>query len=365
MNEYQNTQQQPAHPSPYYFEEDTISLSDILMVLAKQLKLLIIIPFVFGILTVFYVLFIAEPVYVSSAKIMSSGGGSSTSQLQGLAAQFGISVPLGGEANPEWVYPDIIKSRTLARVLLKRKFDTEEYGSEKSLLQILTYGHEDPEVGSDTLMKIGTETLFEMIEIEQDRSSSVYTLTVNAFEPQFAADLCSALIEELDKHQRKYKTEKVKETRLFIEGRIVEVQKELEEAEEALKEFRDRNRQIQQSPALLLEQQRLSRETSVLTGVFTTLKQQLEMTKIDEVKETALVQVLDPPEAPLYRDKPKRKLSVLLSLILGFGFSVVVAFIKEYASNSDEEEKGKLKKITELTKSNISDLIPFLKKQKK
>jgi uncharacterized protein involved in exopolysaccharide biosynthesis len=217
-------------------------------------------------------------------------------------------------------------------------------------------------VSLDTLVIFGTDALIGMIEIESQ--GSFYNLSVSTFEPQFAADLCAVLIEELDRHQREYKTEKVKETRLFIEGRIIDVQKELEEAEEALKDFVNRNRQIQGSPALLLEQQRLTREATVLTGVFTTLKQQLEMTKIEEVKESALVQVLDPPEAPLYRDKPKRKLSVLLSLILGFGMAVGLAFVKEYASNSDEEEKGKLREITELTKSNIADLIPFRRKRR-
>ena len=362
MDEQLHNPQQTA--PPYYYEEDTISLSDILLVLAKQLKLLIITPLVLGFLTALYVLFISQPVYVSSAKIMSSGGGSSTSQLQGLAAQFGVAVPSSGGENAQWVYTDLIKSRTLARALLDRKFDTNEYGPEKSLLQILTYGDEEPEVGPDTLIKVGIESYLGMIDVAQDKISSIYTITVNAFEPQFAADLCAALIEELDKHQRTYKTAKVKETRQFIEGRIVEVQKELEGAEEDLKVFRDRNRQIGQSPALLLEQQRLTRETSVLTGVFTTLKQQLEMTKIEEVKESALVQVLDPPEAPLYRDSPKRKRSVLLALILGFGLAVGLAFVKEYASNSDDEEKGKLREITELTKSNIADLIPFIKKRK-
>ena len=359
MDEQQYPPQPPQQPQ-YYYEEDTISLSDILLVLAKQLKLLIITPLVFGVITAFYVLFMVGPTYVSSAKIMSSSGGSSTSQLQGLAAQFGVAVP-GGSEGAQWVYPEIVKSRTLAKSVLKRKFDTEKYGPQKSLLQILTYGDEEPTVSIDTLEIHGANALIDMIEIEQE--VSFYNLSVSTFEPQFAADLCAVLIEELDRHQRAYKTEKVKETRLFIEGRIVDVQKELEEAEEALKDFVDRNRQIQGSPALLLEQQRLTREASVLTGVFTTLKQQLEMTKIDEVKESTLVQVLDPPEAPLYRDKPKRKLSVLLSLILGFGFAVVVAFVKEYASNSDDEEKGKLREITELTKSNIADLIPFRKKK--
>ena len=73
MEEQQNLPQQPM--PPYYYEEDTISLSDILLVLAKQLKLLIITPLALGFLTALYVLFIAQPVYVSSAKIMSSGGG--------------------------------------------------------------------------------------------------------------------------------------------------------------------------------------------------------------------------------------------------------------------------------------------------
>jgi len=357
MDEQQNIPQ----PQNFY-EEDTISLSDILLLLAKQLKLLIITPLIFGVITAFYVKFMVDDVFISSAKIMSSGGGSSPSQLQGLASQFGITVSRGSEG-AEWVYPDIIKSRTFARALLKRKFDTNEYGPQKSLLQILTYGDKEPEVGPDTLMKFGIVSYLGMFDVKQDRQTLIYTVTVSAFEPQFAADLCAALIEELDKHQRKYKTAKVKETRQFIEGRIVEVQKELEKAEEDLKVFRDRNRQIGSSPALLLDQQRFSRETAVLTGVFTTLKQQLEMTKIEEVKESALVQVLDPPEAPLYRDSPKRRRSVFLSLILGFGLAVGLAFVKEYASNSDDEEKGKLREITELTKNNILDLIPFRKKK--
>ena len=55
---------------------------------------------------------------------------------------------------------------------------------------------------------------------------------------------------------------------------------------------------------------------------------------------------------------------MLLSLILGFGVVVELAFVREYASNSDDEEKGKLLEIIELIKSNISDLIPFIKKRK-
>ncbi len=45
---------------------------------------------------------------------------------------------------------------------------------------------------------------------------------------------------------------------------------------------------------------------AVLIGVFTALKQQLETAKIEEVKESDYVIILDTPYIPLYPDKPKR-----------------------------------------------------------
>ena len=67
---------------------------------------------------------------------MSSSSGTRVSQAVGLAAKFGINIPTG-QSEPKWVYPEIIKSRTLARSVLKRKFDTNEFGPQKSFIQIL------------------------------------------------------------------------------------------------------------------------------------------------------------------------------------------------------------------------------------
>ena len=83
-------------------------------------------------------------------------------------------------------------------------------------------------------------------------------------------------------------------------------EQELRNAEESLKNFLDRNRRIENSPSLQLQQQRLAREATVLTGVFTTLKQQLETTKIEEVKESDYAIIIDKPQFPLAPSKPKK-----------------------------------------------------------
>ena len=110
------TDNQPKTPNkelePYYFEEDTNSFTDILLVLAHQIKVILITPAILCSVTIIYVLFIADPVYTSTAKIMSSYSGGSMSQAAGFAAQFGINIPTG-PSETKWVYPEIIKSRTL------------------------------------------------------------------------------------------------------------------------------------------------------------------------------------------------------------------------------------------------------------
>ena len=327
----------PYPPYPYAEEEDSISLREIINILLKHWKMLIIIPTITCIFAIYYVQFVAQPVYVATAKIVPSAGGSSTSNMRGLAAQFGVSVPGGeeGSITSSWVYPELIQSRTLARAVLKRNFDTNKFGEDQSLLKILTYSEDEPTSDLDRLEQNGVNTLLGMINVSKDPESSILTLEVSASEPQFSADIATAVIEELDRYQQKFKSTRVSEKRQFIEGRIEEVQIDLEKAEDALKQFRYRNHQIQNSPSLLLEQERLAREVQVIIGVFQTLKQENELAKIQEVEETPVVHVLDPPEAPLERSKPKKKQTIILAGLLGIGFGMSVVFLRKYWKNSD------------------------------
>ena len=142
-------------------EKDSISTREIINLLIKYWKILIIIPTITCIIAIYYVFFIAQPFYVATANIIPSVGSSSTSNLRGLAAQFGFSVPGGeeGSITSSGVYPEIIQSRTLARALLKRNFNTEKFGEDQPLLKILTYSEEEPEFGPDTLEKMAVNAL--------------------------------------------------------------------------------------------------------------------------------------------------------------------------------------------------------------
>ena len=319
---------------PEYLKQDEISFLTIILILVRHVKLIIILPATFSFLAIIYVLFFTKPYYTSTSKLMTSSSSvGGLSQAAGLAEQFGLVIP-ASQSTPNWGAADIIKSRTLARALLKRKFDTKEFGLGKSFFQILTYGNNEPKFNNDTLEFKAVDKVVKMINLSEDRRSGHYTITLSASEPQLAADIITVLIEELDKHQKEYNKALKSKARQFIEGRINAVAKELVQAEETLKDFTASNRRIENSPLLLLEQQRLGREVSVLTNVYTMLKQQLETTKIEEVKESEYVIVLDPPEAPIEKSGPKRKKIVLMAGLLGIGLSVFISLLVEFIQSN-------------------------------
>ena len=340
--------------------EDIISIGDIIIILARNFKIIAIMPSITCIITIIYAIWFTSPTYVSTAKIMSSTP-QSTTKMAGLASQFGIDLPTG-QSEPNWVYDDIIKSRILARSMIDRSFDTKEFGKNKKLLQILTYGNDKQEIGLDTLSKRAVDSFIKMIELKKDIETGIYTLSIETNEAKLSTDLVASLIDELDSHQREYNRRITSSTRQFIEERISSTKKELESSEEILRVFTDRNRRIENSPLLLLEQQRLEREVGVLTGVYTTLKQQLETTKIEEVKDSQYVIVIDPPEIPIKKAGPNRAKMVIIAGVFGLALGIMFGLLFEFFEKIDSLELRKFQKAKSLLYENIESLVPnFMK----
>ena len=348
----------------YFIEDPSFSLSDFGLLVANQIQIILITPSILCTFTIIYLLVFSEVVYTSKSKIMSSlGNQNNVSKAIGIAAQFGIDLS-SGNSELNWTYSEILKSRSLARNVVKRKFDTSQYGSQKELMQILTYGNKQPMFGYDTLLSMSINSLLDMINVYEDKKTSIVTLRVNSKEPKLAADINEALIEELDRHQKEYNKSKTSQTRQFIQDRIKDTEKELMATEESLKDFRLRNRRIENSPGLQLEEERLSREVTVLTGVFTTLKQSLETTKIEEVKKTDYVVILDPPEVPIKPTGQNRKMDVLLAGVFGLGLGIGLGFFRETIKNLDQKSKEHVNEIKLSLKNNLSIIVPFFLKNK-
>ena len=76
-----------------------------------------------------------------------------------------------------------------------------------------------------------------------------------------------------------------------------------------------------------------------------TLKQQLELSKIELVQKGSIIQILDKPKVPINGQKSSRLLSIIVSAFVGFSLSVVLAFIRTSLKNADMKERKKIRQI--------------------
>ncbi len=332
---------------------------------ANNIRPLIILPFTLSLLSLFTVILIIRPVFTSSAKVLPIGdNGNSFSEMAGMASQLGLSMPmnLGNQIPWDEMFPEIIKSENLAKSILNEKFSSDKYGNEQFLTTIIEKEYNLKNKSPIFLEKMIIYEFNEMINVSKSRLSPIVTIELDFFEPQVAADILNKIIEVAGKTQVKIKLKQISEKRQFIEDRIFEVMRALKNAEIELKEFKESNRRVERSPSLKLQESRLEREVSLQTTLYMTLKSQFENVKIEEVEESAMIEVIDGPIVPFKLTRPKKGLTVIFTFIFSFLSLFSLLYLKDYSLSGTNKNSYERKEAKNKLFNNIKSLIPFMKK---
>lgn len=318
--------------STYNDSEIEIDLKKIYLSLVKGIKWVIITPLIFVSISIIYVFFIAKPIYTSETTLLLITSGGNQSKLSGLAGQFGFSFPSQND-NVNYLsaetLPEILSSRTLAKSILNTVFDSREFDEPASLLNIFANQKDIASADSNKTIIRAIKYVQNILNIRQIKTTPMFLLQVNSSEPQLSAEISSVVINELEKLQSDFTKHELLDKKEFISERLDDVQNELNQAETKLKTFRENNLQINLSPALLLQQERLQREIEIQTQIYISLKQQFEQVKIDEAQNKSFLKIVDPPNVPIYPSKPKRKKIVILSGLMGLMIGGIIAIKKK------------------------------------
>ncbi|HEX6791312.1 MAG TPA: GNVR domain-containing protein [Candidatus Krumholzibacteria bacterium] len=81
-------------------------------------------------------------------------------------------------------------------------------------------------------------------------------------------------------------------------------------------------------PDVALQYLRLRREVEIQNTVYTMLTNEYEKARIEEARDTPVVQVLDTAEKPNLRSRPKRKIFTIVGGLLGVGWGAMTALVR-------------------------------------
>ena len=227
--------------------------------------------------------------------------------VRGIAAQFGVGGTRVGES-PEF-YATLVTSMTLLREAAAATYQLSD--GRQGLLSEL-YGLD---VEGQEAVEASLELLQERVRVDTEAATGLVIVTTIARWPSLAVAVNDTLLQRLNSFNLRRRQSVAAAERLFTETRLAAVQSELEAAEGLLQEFLDQNRQYTASPQLLFEAGRLQRRVDLHQQVYISLAGTHEQARLDEVRNTPLVTVVERPGA----------------LILQAGFSApllgVIAFI--------------------------------------
>jgi uncharacterized protein involved in exopolysaccharide biosynthesis len=256
------------------------------------------------------------------SKLGSTGG------MSDLAALAGVNV--SGEASLIKLYPTIIKSESVLKNVIYSRYQTKAYPDSVNLIQFWDIHEKNPEREYEAALL----TLRTALEVSMDIKTYVITMSLETRESQLSADILNNTIHEVEKDIRTKRNTNASEQRKWIEARLVEVKADLSKAENALKEFREKNRSISSSPQLLLNEERLIREMQINSTLYVELKKQYELARIEEIRTTSIINVLDYGRAAAKKERPKKASIILISMILAFVGSACYRIIEHmYGKN--------------------------------
>lgn len=354
-----------------------ISLLDLLQTIVDNLRLLVFGPLVVGI-TALGISFLIPPTYTAKTQFLPPQQQQSAAASM-LATLGGLAGVVGGIKNPADQFIAYMKSVTVQDTLIERFKLLQRYNAQtKTDARAALSGRVRVASGKDGLMSV----------------------EVDDKDPEFAAELANAYVEELGKLLGKLATTEAQQRRLFFEKQLIQAKEKLIQSEIALKatgvsssvlksnptsavaavaglqaavtaqevkigsmrgylsesapDFKQAMNELVNLRIQLSKQEKdspLMREQAKTEGdyvskyrefkyqetLFDLFSKQFEIAKMDEAREGALIQVLDAAQAPERKSKPKKATIAIVATLISAFVLLMYVFVSQTIANAGQD----------------------------
>lgn len=264
--------------------------------------------------------------YTASASFTPQTGSSQAGQLASLAAQFGVPMGSGQGASADF-YVALLRTGEVLRAVVRHRYRLPDEDATGTLLNVYQI---DSMLPDGRRVFEAVKRLRGNLQARTDPRTSVVHLSVRAESPDLARQIVLQFLEEVNRFDQQTRQTQAGQERRFIEGRLHEAQDSLRVAEGDLGEFLEHNRQFRNSPPLAFEHDRLQRVVSMAGQVVVSLLQAYERARIDEVRNTPVVSILEPPILPPLPDRRLLVVKSVVAIVVGFIVAVLIVLLTRF-----------------------------------
>lgn len=240
--------------------------------------------------------------------------------VAGLATQVGL-LQLGSQNGVQFL-GDLLPTDAVLRRVAHATFPGEGATTTLYTLYRLT---DEPEARRDF---DAVRQLRSSIDVDVNPRTNVVRFSLEARTPELAKALTESTLVALNLVLIDLRQSNGAAEQTFASERAALAQRELRAAEDSLAAFSERNRAVSNSPALQMREAELRRNADMAQQVYVQLRVLAEQAQMQATRNTPTISVIDKPQLPILRSRPKRREGVALGLVAGFAVALTLLLLE-------------------------------------
>ena len=240
--------------------------------------------------------------------------------INALAAQLGIGTAEVASESPQF-YVSFISLQSTLRALVDSSYPGSHGRRYRNLVEYFGVAGPTYAVQRDRAVA----KLRRRLEATADAKTGVVSLIATSGDPELSRALAARTIVLVSDFNLQHRKSQAAAERDFVKDRLDDALGELHAAENREEAFLQTNAVVT-SPRLRLELDRLSQDVGTRRAVYTTLSQAYEQARIDAVRDTPLISVVEPPVVPAEPDSRGLARAVIFGLFGGLVLGVLLAY---------------------------------------
>jgi uncharacterized protein involved in exopolysaccharide biosynthesis len=338
-------------------ESEPASLLRLVNAVLRRRRIVIGLPIVLATIVCSVTLLRSRTWTASASFSPSESQAAQMGQLAGIAAQFGFSIPIAASGESPEFYVGLLRSGEIRRSAVRSTYrlvdetqpdTTWITGNLVELFEIRGRSEAGRLDGA-------VEQLGRRMSVGTTPETGVVRLSVQTRWPELSVQVAGRLLELVNEFNLQTRQSQANAEREFVAQRLVEARSDLAVAEETLQGFLQSNRRIENSPQLGFERDRLQRVVTLRQEVVISLAQALEQAKIEEVRNTPVITIVEQPYPPAKPDRRRLIMKGLVSLALGLFLGIVAAFAIEFMGASRDRDPELYEEFRQLTAATKRD----------
>lgn len=319
-------------------DQSGLSVFGVLSILFRYRKAIVGFPIVGFALAVALIVWQGRT-YVSSAAFLAQARQDLRSGLSGIASQLGLPIPMSQPGDSPAFYAELLQSRVILDSVVRAtyRFTVQDVAYEGNLAELFEVSGKTPALRHEAAVK----ELRDQITVTKGRETSLVSLAVETRYAPLSYLIARRLLELLNEYNLQRRQSQAAAESRFINRRLAEAEKELRATEDKLQTFLQANREYRNSPQLSFQQERLERDVTMRQTVYTTLTQLYEQARIEEVRDTPVITIVEPPAVPVkYAPRgwiTKGLVGLIAGGILGVFTALLLGFLDDSRRASPEE----------------------------